>query len=270
MSITSDRSCASQSATSLWHEYRATGDAALRDRLVLSLAPMVKQIVSRRTRSLPDHLDLDDFLSGGLEALIRSIDRFDPERGIELEQFVWTRIHGAVVDEARRHDWAPRSLRRHQRERERMEREFIVAHHRRPTRVEIAEALAITVDELRRQEQRAASSALESLNVTVGEAEDAVELLDMLASDDELLRPEEATLASETRRGVRDAMRSLDERERAIARMLYDEELTMREIGQVLGITESRVSQLHTRSKRKLRAALLAADEIAPAFAAAA
>ena len=100
----------------LWREYHQSGTAGVRDRLVLTLAPMVKYIVFRKLREIPARCELEDFLSCGLEALIRSIDRYDPEKGATLEQFAWTRIHGAVLDELRRNDWAPRSLRRWERD----------------------------------------------------------------------------------------------------------------------------------------------------------
>src|SRR5689334_5118796 len=82
----------------LWCEYRATSDAAVRDRLILTLAPLVKHIVYKKAREIPAHLEIEDLISCGLEALMQSIDRFDPERGSSLEQYVWTRIHGAVLD----------------------------------------------------------------------------------------------------------------------------------------------------------------------------
>ena len=100
---------------SLWQEYKRTGDLRLRDRLIFTFTPMVRYIVYRKVREVPAQCDVEDFLSCGLEALIRSIDRYDPAKGATLEQFAWTRIHGAVLDELRRHDWAPRSLRRAER-----------------------------------------------------------------------------------------------------------------------------------------------------------
>ena len=96
----------------LWRQYHDNGDISARDRLVFSLAPIVKCIVYRKIREIPAYREVDDFISCGLEALIRSIDRYDPDKGATLEQFAWTRIHGAVLDELRRFDWAPRSLRR--------------------------------------------------------------------------------------------------------------------------------------------------------------
>ena len=112
--------------------YNATGDATLRDRLVLTLAPMVKYIVYRKVREIPARCEVEDFISCGLEALMRSIDRYDPERGATLEQFAWTRIHGAVLDELRRNDWAPRSLRRWERDIARARERFIALHGRAP------------------------------------------------------------------------------------------------------------------------------------------
>src|SRR3984957_18422615 len=96
----------------LWKDYKETGNTTARDRLVFSLAPIVKCIVYRKVREVPAYREVEDFISCGLEALIRSIDRYDPAKGATLEQFAWTRIQGAVLDELRRHDWAPRSLRR--------------------------------------------------------------------------------------------------------------------------------------------------------------
>src|SRR6516162_4782156 len=105
-----------QETLALWQAYKRTGDQRIRDRLVLTFAPMVKYIVYRKAREIPARCDVEDFISCGLEALIRSIDRYDPEKGGTLEQFAWVRIHGAVLDELRRSDWAPRSLRRFERE----------------------------------------------------------------------------------------------------------------------------------------------------------
>src|SRR5579884_3901286 len=94
------RSQGNPETLALWRRYRRTGDQRIRNRLVLTLAPMVKQVVFKHHRRLPTHCDVDDFISCGLEALIRSLDRFDAERGIPLEHYVWVRVHGAVLDES--------------------------------------------------------------------------------------------------------------------------------------------------------------------------
>ncbi len=100
----------------LWKEYTATQDRQVRDRLVLTFAPLVKYIVYKKLRELPASCEIEDLISCGIEGLIAAIDRYDPDKGATLEQFVWTRIHGSVLDELRRQDWAPRSLRRWERD----------------------------------------------------------------------------------------------------------------------------------------------------------
>ncbi len=117
---------------SLWQEYKRTGDLRLRDRLIFTFTPMVRYIVYRKVREVPAQCDVEDFLSCGLEALIHSIERYDPAKGATLEQFAWTRIHGAVLDELRRHDWAPRSLRRAERAINGARESFASEHERRP------------------------------------------------------------------------------------------------------------------------------------------
>ena len=117
--------------------------APLRDRLVLTFAPLVKYIVYKKVREMPARCEVEDFISCGLEALIHSIDRYDPEKGATLEQYAWTRIHGAVLDELRRQDWAPRSVRRWERDIEKAAETFTALHGRRPTSDELADALGI-------------------------------------------------------------------------------------------------------------------------------
>src|SRR3984957_16060744 len=154
-------------ALQLWTKYKATGDPALRDRLVLTFAPMVKYIVYRKVREMPARCEVEDFISCGLEALIRSIDRYDPERGATLEQFAWTRIHGAVLDELRRNDWAPRSLRRWERDISRARERFIALYGRAPSRTELSEAVGLSEADLDRRLGDIQRSDVGSLNVLV-------------------------------------------------------------------------------------------------------
>src|SRR3982751_1940155 len=151
----------------LWKQYRATNDVQLRNRIVMTFPPLVKYIVYNKIRELPARCEVDDFISCGLEALIASIDRYDPSKGATLEQYAWTRIHGAVLDELRRQDWAPRSLRRWERDIARAREQFVAVHGRRPTREELADALATTPEELMTREQEIQQSDLTSLNTLV-------------------------------------------------------------------------------------------------------
>ena len=130
----------------LWRTYKETGDVAARDRLVFSLAPVVKAIVYRKIREIPAYREVDDYISCGLEALIKSLDRYDPEKGATLEQYAWTRIHGAVLDELRRQDWAPRSLRRWERDIAKARERFAVNHGRQPSTEELAESMGTSTE----------------------------------------------------------------------------------------------------------------------------
>jgi RNA polymerase sigma factor for flagellar operon FliA len=265
-STTSRRRVSADEALALWTEYKRTGDVQVRNRLVMTFAPLVKYIVFKKVRELPARCDVEDFISCGLEALIASIDRYDPSKGATLEQFAWTRIHGAVLDELRRQDWAPRSLRRWERDIARAREQFGAIHGRRPTRAELAESLAISVDELRRREDDIAVSDVTSLNtLVISDDETTVERIDTLACGDERVDPEHATTAEEAKSKFRRAFEELPQREREVAVLLYVKNLTLREIGDILGVSESRVCQIHSQLKRTLKQQL--SDE-APLFAA--
>ncbi len=239
---------------SLWRSYRESGDMRARDRLVFSLAPIVKCIVYRKVREIPAYREVDDFISCGLEALIRSLDRYDPAKGATLEQFAWTRIHGAVLDELRRFDWAPRSLRRAEREMHSARERFNVLHGRAPTRAELAEMLAISTEELDRLIGDLDRSDVGSLNALVsGDDDGQAERLDTLASHDRDCDPEHAAMRDGAIARFREAFDELSTRERKVALLLHVNNLTLREAGEVLGVSESRVCQIHGKLKRSLR-----------------
>ena len=250
-------------ALTLWRRYRATNDPKLRDRLIMTYAPLVKHIVYRKIREVPSHQEADDYISRGLEALITSIDRYDPARGATLEQFLWTRIHGAVLDELRRQDWAPRSVRRFDREVAKAARSFRAIHGREPRDHELADALAVSLEELRAHRADVMRADVGSLNATAAETDDegGIERVEMLHSGDERLRPEHAAMISDTKRAFREAFETLTTREQEICVLLYVKHLTLREVGEVLGVTESRVSQLHSGIRNKLRGRLQGHEE---------
>ena len=241
-------------ALALWTEYRKTRDARLRDRLIMTYAPLVKYIVFKKVRELPARCEVEDFISCGLEALIASIDRYDPAKGATLEQFAWTRIHGAVLDELRRQDWAPRSLRRWERDIAKSREQFTALHGRRPTREELADSLSVSVEDLRRRQDDISVSDVTSLNtLVISDDETTVERIDTLAAGDERLDPEHATATEEAKAKFRRAFETLPKREREVAVLLYVKNLTLREIGDILGVSESRVCQIHSQLKRTLR-----------------
>jgi RNA polymerase sigma factor for flagellar operon FliA len=237
----------------LWKEYKAGGDPRLRDRLILTYAPLVKHLAYKRIRELPAELEVEDLISAGLEGLIGSIDRYEPSRGTTLEQYAWTRIHGAMVDELRRRDWAPRSLRQWQREAARAASRFTAIHGRAPTSQEVADALGVTVDEMHEWKRKLKMSDVASLNATVtGDDDMDVEMVETLLSDDEATDPLEVVVGRERRRRFRRAVDQLPDRERHVAVLRYVQEMTLGEIGEVLGVSESRVSQIDQQVKRRL------------------
>jgi RNA polymerase sigma factor for flagellar operon FliA len=246
-----------EEALALWERYRATGDRRVRDRLVLTFAPMVRYIVYKKMREIPEHLDVEDFLSCGLEALIRSIDRYDPAKGASLEQFAWTRIAGAVLDELRRHDWAPRSLRRSEREIGKARDRFASLNGRQPTRNELAEAVGMSVEQLSTVFEDIAAGDVGSLNSLVsGDEDSTIERIDTLASADRELDPEHALTRTEATERFREAFRRLPPRQRRVATLLYVHNLTLREAGEMLGVSESRACQIHSELRRALRETL--------------
>jgi RNA polymerase sigma factor for flagellar operon FliA len=258
-STSSRRRVSADEALKLWSEYKRTGDVQVRNRLVMTFAPLVKYIVFKKVRELPARCEVEDFISCGLEALIASIDRYDPAKGATLEQFAWTRIHGAVLDELRRQDWAPRSLRRWERDIARAREQFSTIHGRRPSREELADALAISVEDLRRREDEISVSDVTSLNtLVISDDETTVERIDTLASGDQRLDPEHASATEEAKAKFRSAFEKLPQREREVAVLLYVKNLTLREIGDILGVSESRVCQIHGQLKRMLREELSA------------
>jgi RNA polymerase sigma factor FliA len=244
----------------LWLEYRRTNDQALRDRLILTYAPLVKYVAGRLGSGLPAHVDEGDLVSYGLLGLIGAIERYDPQRDIKFETYALARIRGAIIDELRALDWVPRSVRSRAREIERAIGEFEAKTGRAPTDEEIAAKVGITQEELDESLSdisRSSIAALDELWSVSGEG-DQISLLDTI-EDTTGARPADALDENETKELIADAISRLPEREKLVVTLYYYEELTLREIGEVLGVTESRVSQLHTKAILRLNARLAAA-----------
>jgi RNA polymerase sigma factor for flagellar operon FliA len=261
---TSKRRLSSEDTLALWKEYRRTNDRSVRDRLVLTFAPLVKYIVYKKVREMPARCEVEDFISCGLEALIQSIERYDPAKGATLEQYAWTRIHGAVLDELRRQDWAPRSVRRWERDIERAADEFTTLHGRRPKPDELAQSMGTTVAELRKRRDEITQSDLTSLNTLVlSDDETTIERIDTIASTDASADPLHQAAKEQAKDKFREAFARLPQREREVAVLLYVKNMTLAEIGEILGVSESRVCQIHGQLKKTLRTQL---DDDAPLF----
>jgi RNA polymerase sigma factor FliA len=246
-----------QQAEALWRSWKTQGDQAARDRLVLSYAPMVKYLASKKIRELPTHCELDDLVSCGLLAVVAAVDRFDPEKGASFEQYAWMRVTGAIVDELRRLDRVSRSSRGMARSIERTQDAWLVRHGRQPSESELADALKIEVSELRDTLGELDRAHVLSLNTLSGRGNDqqteiGETIVDPASSGD----PERSLLSSEYSDQFRRAMATLSERERTVLALVHVKNVQGAEVGRMLGVTESRVSQILSSARKKLRAEL--------------
>jgi RNA polymerase sigma factor for flagellar operon FliA len=242
----------------LWRRYKDGGDEGARERLVVAYSPMVKFVAGRLGAGLPSHVEDADLISYGLVGLIGAIERFEPERGIKFETFAMTRIRGAIIDELRSLDWVPRSVRTRAREIETAQAKLEHELQRAPSEAELAAKLNMTEAELQAALLEIANSsvyALDELWTVSDSSGDQVSLLDTIA-DEGAADPQEALATNEVKDRLTEAISSLPEREQLVVALYYYENLTLREIGEVLGVTESRVSQLHTKAVMRLKSHL--------------
>jgi RNA polymerase sigma factor for flagellar operon FliA len=242
----------------LWRRYKSSGDERARERLVVAYSPLVKYVAGRMGSGLPAHVEEADLISYGLGGLISAIERFDMGREIKFETYAITRIRGAIIDELRNLDWVPRSVRARAREFERVNMKLEARLQRAPTDEEMAGELKISVEEFQDALLQISNStivALDELWSVSDSSGDQVSLLDTLA-DEGAPDPQAVVEGSLLRDRVADAIAALPEREKLVVALYYYENLTLREIGEVLGVTESRVSQLHTKAVLRLRSKL--------------
>jgi len=241
----------------LWRSYKQEGDEEARERLVIAYSPLVKFIAGRMASSLPSHVDEGDLVSYGLLGLIGAIERFDPQREIKFETFAVARVKGAIIDELRSLDWVPRSVRSRARQMERAHAALEARLGRSPTDEEMAEKLEISVGDYNDTLLQIANSSVLALDGlwTFADPDGGggqISVLDTI-QDPNALDPEAEAHTSELKDRLAEGIESLPERERLVIALYYYENLTLREIGEVLGVTESRVSQLHTKAVLGLR-----------------
>src|SRR5213592_1472059 len=242
----------------MWLEFGRTHDKGLRDRLILTYAPLVKYVAGRLGSGLPAHVDEGDLVSYGLLGLIGAIERYDPSRDVKFETYAMARIKGQIIDELRSMDWVPRSVRARARHIERAIGELEARLGRAPTDEEISKKLGITEEELEEslgEIARSSIAALDELWTVSGSGGDQVALIDTI-EDADAPDPQSILSQTEMKEAIADAIARLPEREKLVVTLYYYEELTLREIGEVLGVTESRVSQLHTKAILRLKARL--------------
>ena len=236
----------SEDLDQIWAEYRATGEAGLRNRLVLQYAPLVKYVAGRLRTRMPDSVDPDDLVSDGVLGLMDAIERFEPARGLSFQTFAVPRIRGAIIDGMRSMDFVPRSVRDKLRAVQRAQVLLEERLGRVPEDTEVAREIGVPVQQLR-DLTRQANSNHASL--------DDFDLADELSS-----AADHQVEQGDVNASLMRVVDQLAERDQVIIALYYFEGLTLAEIGQVLGVTESRVSQVHRRATTTLREKLLALD----------
>ena len=222
-------------------------------------SPLIKYLADRLAARLPDHINREDLISSGVLGLIDAVDKFDPGRAILFKTYAEFRIKGAMLDELRSLDWVPRSVRKKANQLEKLWQRLEVELGHPPSDEEAAEALEISIPEYLKLLDEASTINILDLDafkaIDKGGARESRDIYDILA-DENALDALTALSQSEVRDVLAKAIEDLSEKERLVVTLYYHEELTMKEIGQVLGYTESRISQLHTKSLLRLKTKL--------------
>jgi RNA polymerase sigma factor FliA len=233
----------------LWAAYLAEPTRALRDRLVVHYTPLLRAVAHRLGSALPSYVEVADLVQCGVFGLIDAVERFDPERSPRFESYAVARIRGAILDELRAQDWVPRTIRGRVRELERAQERLEGRLQRAATDVELAQELGLPVQEVRSLGRQVQLISVEALDENSGGVSEVL-------ADDDAPDPMAVVQAAETMRQLGIAVAQLEERDRAVVRLYYLENRTLAEIGRLLGVTESRVCQLHTRLVGRLRGRL--------------
>lgn len=236
----------------LWEQYRAEGSPRAREKLIVNYAPLVKYVAGRVGSGLPSNVEHADLVSYGMFGLIDAIERFEPDRGYKFETFAIPRIKGAILDELRAMDWVPRSVRSKARSVENAIADFEARHGRSPDEEEVAEVLGLGLDAFHDLLSEISLAGLNALDETLGgDRGDAITLGDTVA--DSGPGPVGHYEVQEMRQILAESLNRLSEREKIVLTLYYYEGMTLAEIGDVLGVTESRVCQIHAKTMMSLR-----------------
>jgi len=245
----------------LWRELKESGSTAIRDQLIVHYSPLVKYVAGRVAVGLPQNVDQGDLVSYGIFGLIDAIEKFDLDRGFKFETYAISRIKGAIIDELRSIDWVPRSVRSKARSLEKAYGKLESELHRTPTDAELAEELGMTDNQLQSTFSQISFIGLVALDEMLGGERtggDSMTLGDTIADTRD--GPMAAYEVEEMRQILAQAINDMPEREKIVLTLYYYEGLTLAEIGEVLGVTESRVCQIHTKSVIHLRAKIAASE----------
>ena len=246
----------------LWDQFSRQHDNRAREQLLLHYLPLVKMVAGRMKIGLPGSVEFGDLVSSGLMGLVNSLDNFSIERGFKFETYAVPRIRGAILDGLRDVDWLPRSVRQKTRRLDQAVEKLTIELGRPPQDVEIAAELGLEGNDYSRFMEAAGGGSLFSLDARIqGDDDGDGGSLHDVIPDDALRSPLMVLEEKDSREQAKRLIAQLSEQERAVVALYYYEELTFKEIGEVLGVTESRICQIHTRILATLRARLKQASE---------
>lgn len=241
----------------VWKEFKDTGSPRLREAIIVQYAPLVKYVAGKLAVNMPSNVDFDDLVGYGTFGLIDAVNKFSLDKAVKFKTYAVTRIRGSIFDELRSLDWVPRSVR--QKAKEVDSTVQILESHlgRSATEEEIADYMNVSVQDFRKTLLKISGTSLLSLNElwNTGNDNDKVSIQDSIESPAGL-QPDVIIEKEEIKRVIAGAITELPEKEKQVLVLYYYEELTLKEIGKILEVTESRVSQLHTRAIVRLRGKL--------------
>lgn len=248
-------------------DYRSVDDAEVKDQIILEYSPLIKYIAKKIARRLPSNIELDDLISCGVIGLMDAIDKFDPTRDNKFKTYAEFRIRGAILDELRAQDWVPRSVREKAKLLERTYAKLEVRLGRMATDEEMCQELQCNQEQFHEMLNKAKTVYFLNIDDSSNFNRGDKKLLAGIMSDSRFNNPLAATNYRNIREIIKDGIKSLPEKQRLVLSLYYYEDLNLREIGQVLDVTESRISQLHTqaliRLKLKLKSKLDSPEDLA-------
>jgi RNA polymerase sigma factor for flagellar operon FliA len=231
----------------LWHEYIRSGDQQVRSQLVTQYLPLVKYIAGRITGNLPQTISWDDLFHSGVVGLIEAVDRYDPTQNVKFKTFAYPRIHGAMVDVMRRIEWGPRSLRDNHRKIEAAIEQLTIELGEFPQDEDIAAFLDVSIDDYYKMLDNVSKRYMLSLDYFYGEEEDENYSIEQTVEQSEHDNPLDGIVKEDEKDRLVQMIEDLPDQEKLVIALYYYEELTLREIGEVLDLSESRISQIHTK-----------------------
>jgi RNA polymerase sigma factor for flagellar operon FliA len=239
--------------TKMWNEYAKQRTPELRERIIIEYAPLVKVVAGRLSMYLGYNVEYDDLVGYGVFGLIDAIDKFDPSKAVKFETYASLRIRGAILDQIRKMDWIPRTIRQKQKKIDAAIKEIETLQGRNATEEEVANKLGISEDEYNDWQSQMMVTNVVSLNEFMEQGSEVpVEHNNPKKFD----APEEAVEQGELKKILADSLELLTEKERKVILLYYYEELTLKEISNILEVSESRISQLHTKALQKMKTKL--------------